>query len=57
MRRKNDGLGNNGRVRPFVVALSLIILGLLLHQWWWRVGGVIMIVLFIEAYFRYRSLD
>jgi hypothetical protein len=57
MRRKNDGLGNSGRVRPFVVALLLIILGLLLHQWWWKVGGVIMIVLFIEAYFRYRSLD
>ena len=48
---------NSGRVRPLVLALVILVAGLLLDKWWWHVGGVIMIVIFIEAFYRYRTLD
>ena len=50
-------LQSSGRIRPFVLALVILIAGLLLQKWWWQIGAVIMIVLFVEAYYRYRTLD
>jgi hypothetical protein len=48
---------SSGRIRPFVLALIILIAGLLLDKWWWHVGVVIMIVLFVEAFYHYRPLD
>jgi hypothetical protein len=56
----NNEKNNNpqlGRIRPFVLALFIIVLSLLLHNWWWKIGAIIMIILFIEAYFRYRGIE
>jgi hypothetical protein len=46
-----------GRIRPFVLALIILVSGLILQKSWWQVGLVIMIVLFVQAFYRYRSLD
>lgn len=45
-----------GRVRPLVIALVLIAVGLILDKWWWQIGLTILVVLFVEAFYRYRSL-
>jgi hypothetical protein len=47
-----------GRIRPFVLGLVILVAGLLIQKWWlWQIGLTILIVLFIEAYFRYRTSD
>ncbi len=46
-----------GRIRPFVLAVIILSAGLLLGKWWWQIGGVLLIVLFVEAFYRYRTLD
>lgn len=50
-------LSQLGRIRPFVLGLTLLILGIVFDKWWWGIGLLIIIVLFIEAYFRYRPMD
>jgi hypothetical protein len=47
----------SGRARPLVLAITILAAGLLLDKWWWQVGGVLLIVLFVEAFYRYRTLD
>lgn len=46
-----------GRVRPVVLGLVLIVAGLLLEQWWWQLGAVLLIAVLVESYFRYVTLD
>jgi|GEM_PF-2138615 hypothetical protein len=48
---------SSGRIRPFVLALIILLAGLLLDKWWWQIGVVIIVVLFVEAFYRYRTLD
>jgi len=50
-------LKNSGRIRPLILAIIILAAGLLLEKWWWQIGAVIIIVLFIEAIYRYRTLD
>ena len=50
-------VSQKGRIRPFMLAVIIIAAGLSMDQWWWMVGLGIIIVLFIEAYYRYRTLD
>lgn len=53
----NRDLKMSGRIRPLGIALIVLIAGLLLDKWWWQLGIVIMIALFIDAYNRYRTLN
>ncbi|MFN8791916.1 MAG: hypothetical protein ACK5Y2_10730 [Bdellovibrionales bacterium] len=55
--RSHRVLQISGRIRPFVLALIILVAGLLLDNWWWQIGVVIMIVLFFDAVYRYRTLD
>jgi hypothetical protein len=49
---------NSGEIRiDPVLAITILAAGLLLDKWWWQVGGVLLIVLFVEAFYRYRTLD
>lgn len=50
-------LQSSGRIRPFVLALVILVAGLFLEKWWWQIGAVIIIVTFVEAVYRYRALD
>lgn len=47
----------SGRVRPLVLALILLALGLVFDRWMWQIGMILIVVLFVEACFRYRSLN
>ena len=47
----------SGRIRPVVLAFAVLIAGFAFGKWWWQLGGIILIVLMVESFFRYRSLD
>lgn len=46
----------DGRVRPVIFGIIVMVSGLLLDRWWWKVGGIILIVVFVEAAYRYRAI-
>lgn len=46
-----------GRIRPVVIAFILIIAGLVFHQWWWKVGGIILIIVFVDAVLHSPRMD
>ncbi len=46
---------NSGRVRPFFLAFFILSFGLILQSEWWKVGFVMLIALFIGAYYRYTA--
>jgi hypothetical protein len=48
---------NRGRVNLLIVALIIIVSGLIMNKSWWQVGFVILIVLFVNAYIKYTTLD
>ena len=54
---KRIALGKKGRVRPTVLGIIILASGLMLNQWWWQIGAVLLCVVFIEGFYRYRSLD
>lgn len=45
----------SGRVRPLVLAILILVAGLWMDQWWWEIGLIILIVIAVEGYFRYRT--
>lgn len=47
----------SGRIRPVVIGLIVLVAGLLMHRWWWEIGAILLIVIFVDAYFRYVTLD
>ncbi|MBL7671758.1 MAG: hypothetical protein JNM39_14825 [Bdellovibrionaceae bacterium] len=44
-----------GRIRPLVLAVIILLAGLLLDKWWWQIGGILVLVIFVEAFYRYRT--
>lgn len=46
-----------GRAHPLALGLILLVTALLLHKSWWWVGLVVVLVVFVEAWFRYTRLD
>jgi hypothetical protein len=46
-----------GRVRPFVLGLLVMIVGVFMEKWWWQLGLMIIIAVFVESYFHYRASD
>jgi predicted RND superfamily exporter protein len=46
-----------GRIRPLILGILILILGLWMDRWWWRLGALIIVVVAVEGYYRYRSLD
>lgn len=50
-------LNQYGRIRPFMLGLLILVLGLSMGRWWWQVGLTIIIVVFVDALLRYRTLD
>ncbi len=54
---KNLKRSQRGRVRPFVLGVIILAAGLVLDKWWWQIGGVLLTVVFVEAFYRYRALD
>jgi hypothetical protein len=43
-----------GRIRPFLIAIVILGIGLLLDKWWWQIGLIIIVVFLVENYFHYR---
>ena len=54
---KKDSLLTHWRIRPGFLGFFILVLGLLMDKWWWQIGATILLILFIEAYFRYRTMD
>lgn len=46
---------HSGRIRPFVLAIVLVLSGVFLKQTWWQIGVVILIAMFVGAYYRYTT--
>ncbi|MFZ3230214.1 MAG: hypothetical protein WA160_08415 [Pseudobdellovibrio sp.] len=44
-----------GRVRPLVLGFLILFTGLILDKWWWKIGGVVVIVVFVESIYHYRA--
>lgn len=55
--KKINKFNLQGRVSPLLLAIVILIVGLLMDEWWWKVGLFIIIIVFIEAYYKYRNLD
>ncbi len=50
-------LQKSGRIRPFLLALIILITGLWLDKWWWQIGMITIIIIFIESCYRYQTHD
>lgn len=46
---------SHGRIRPLLIALILLIAGLVWKDWMWQIGVVMVIALFVEAFYHYRT--
>ena len=46
-----------GRVHPLLLGLVILVVGLLLKMWWWQLGAVLLIAVFVGAFYRYRAVD
>lgn len=53
-RLSTDQAEYDGRVRPAVLGVLIVIAGLLIEKSWWQLGVVILIAVFVEASARYR---
>lgn len=54
--KKKSKMQYLGRVRPMVLSLLIILVGVLTdNDWWWKVGLIMLISLFIGGYYRYRT--
>lgn len=51
------GRGQKGRIRPVLMGFLLLIVGLAFDQWWWKVGGIIVIVVFVDSVLRSPKID
>ena len=47
----------SGRIYLSLLAILILVAGLVLDKWWWQIGALLIIVLFVNAYSRYRTLD
>jgi hypothetical protein len=56
-RQVSKRLRESGRIHPFLLGIIVLVAGLLAHQWWWQIGAVIIVAVFVDAYFWYRTLD
>lgn len=45
----------SGRIRPYLLAVLMILSGLLFEQVWWKAGAYMLIALFVSSYYRYTS--
>lgn len=48
---------NFGKIRLVALALVILATGLIMGKWWWQIGGIMLIVIFVQAFYRYRSLE
>lgn len=48
---------SQGRIRPVLLGLAVLTVGLLAEKWWWQLGALILIVVFVQALVRYVTLD
>jgi hypothetical protein len=49
---------HQGKIHPFLLAITLLAAGLLADRSWiWQVGLMILVGLFVATYFRYRTMD
>lgn len=49
-------IGVAGRIRPVLFGILIMVVGILLDQSWWKVGGVILIVVFVRSIYRYQAM-
>lgn len=47
----------NGRIRPVWIGLAVIVAGLFINKWVVWAGVGVLVMVFISAYFHYRSLS
>lgn len=53
---ESPSLKKTGRIRLFILAALLLLSGIQLNKWWSQVGLIILVIMFVESFFYYKSL-